>query len=82
MTVEDQAVTESMGGIIDRSQEHLGSADVVVIRVRRRLLRAIKALRESGVTPPGLEELAATASAQVGSCCPPTPIGWPRPPSR
>jgi len=55
VTIEDQAVTESMGGIVDRSQEHLGSSDVMVIRVRRRLLRAIKALRDSGVTPPGLE---------------------------
>ncbi|WP_330350376.1 Rieske 2Fe-2S domain-containing protein [Streptomyces sp. NBC_00582] len=56
VTVEDQAITESMGGIVDRTHEHLGSADVMVIRVRRRMLRAIAALRDKGTTPPGLDD--------------------------
>jgi phthalate 4,5-dioxygenase oxygenase subunit len=52
---QDQAITESMGPIFDRESEHLGSSDVMVIRVRKRLLDAVKALAERGVTPPGVD---------------------------
>jgi phthalate 4,5-dioxygenase len=52
---QDQAVTESMGPIYDRSQEHLGSSDVMLIRVRRRLLAAAEALVSGSATPPGVD---------------------------
>jgi phenylpropionate dioxygenase-like ring-hydroxylating dioxygenase large terminal subunit len=48
---QDQAVTESMGPIYDRSSEHLGSSDAMVIRVRRRLLAAADDLAEHGTVP-------------------------------
>jgi hypothetical protein len=51
---QDDAVITSMGPIMDRTKEHLGTADATIIRVRRRLLEAAKALRERGVTPPGV----------------------------
>jgi phenylpropionate dioxygenase-like ring-hydroxylating dioxygenase large terminal subunit len=54
--LEDRAMTESMGPVLDRSHEHLGSADVMVIRVRRRMLRALHAFVEKGVRPPGVGE--------------------------
>jgi hypothetical protein len=53
---QDQAITESMGPIFDREKEHLGTSDVMVIRVRRRLLDAVRALRDRSVTPPGVDE--------------------------
>jgi hypothetical protein len=53
---QDQAVTSSMGSIYDRSREHLGSSDAMIIRVRRRLLNAVKAFSETGATPPGVDE--------------------------
>jgi phthalate 4,5-dioxygenase len=53
--LEDQAITESMGTIYDRSHEHLGTSDAMVIRTRRRLLNAAKALRENGTIPPGVD---------------------------
>jgi hypothetical protein len=52
---QDQAVTESMGAIYDRSQEHLGSSDAMVIRTRRRLMDAARALVENGTVPPGVD---------------------------
>jgi phthalate 4,5-dioxygenase oxygenase subunit len=52
---QDQAVTESMGTIYDRQLERLGSSDVMVIRVRRRLMEAARALAERSVTPPGVD---------------------------
>jgi phthalate 4,5-dioxygenase oxygenase subunit len=51
--LEDQAITESMGPILDRSNEHLGVADTMVIRTRRRLMGAMQALAEHGTVPPG-----------------------------
>lgn len=53
---QDQAITESMGPIYDRSQEHLGSSDAMVIRVRRRLIASARALAEHGTTPPGVDQ--------------------------
>ena len=39
---QDIAAQESMGRIVDRSQEHLGTSDVAVIRMRRRLLETVR----------------------------------------
>ncbi|HLZ27289.1 MAG TPA: Rieske 2Fe-2S domain-containing protein [Chloroflexota bacterium] len=52
---QDQAITESMGPILDRSTERLGTSDVMVIRVRRRLMEAARALAERDLTPPGVD---------------------------
>jgi len=49
--IQDQAVTETMGGITDHAFEHLAPGDQMIARTRRRLLRAARALRESGVVP-------------------------------
>src|SRR5207245_7518799 len=46
--LQDQAATESMGAIYDRSQEHLGTSDAMIIRTRKRLLDAARALRDNG----------------------------------
>jgi hypothetical protein len=53
--VQDQAVTTSMGAIYDRSSEHLGTSDSMIIQVRRRLLRAAQALEDHGLTPPAVD---------------------------
>ena len=53
--LQDQAITESMGEVYDRGKEHLGSSDTMVIRVRRRLLEAARALEERGETPPAVD---------------------------
>jgi phenylpropionate dioxygenase-like ring-hydroxylating dioxygenase large terminal subunit len=51
--VEDGAMTESMGVIYERSQEHLGTTDAMIIQTRKRLIDAAKALRDRGEEPPG-----------------------------
>ena len=55
LLMQDAAMTTSMGAIFDRSKEHLGSADAMVIQVRRRLLNAVKAHMERGITPSGVD---------------------------
>ncbi len=57
--LQDAAVQESMGPIVDRSLEHLGSSDAAIIRVRRRLLDAARRLADSGDEPPGISDPAA-----------------------
>jgi hypothetical protein len=52
----DSACQESMGPIYDRSSEHLGSSDAGIIRVRRRLMQAARALREIAVEPPAVAQ--------------------------
>jgi hypothetical protein len=49
INVQDRAVQESMGPIVDRSKEHLGPADKAVIQARRLLLDAIRTVRDGGV---------------------------------
>jgi hypothetical protein len=38
---QDQAMTEGMGYVCDRSEEHLGSSDVSIIHMRRLMLRML-----------------------------------------
>ena len=52
---QDMAVTESMGPIMDRTREHLGTTDALIIRTRRRMIEAARALADHGVVPPGVE---------------------------
>jgi phenylpropionate dioxygenase-like ring-hydroxylating dioxygenase large terminal subunit len=52
---QDMAVTESMGSIYDRTKEHLGTTDQMIIRTRRRFMAAARALAEDGTPPPGVD---------------------------
>ena len=51
---QDFAVAEGMGPILDRSREHLGATDVAIIRYRRRMLDAARALDAGQEPPPGV----------------------------
>jgi phthalate 4,5-dioxygenase len=56
--LQDRAMTETMGPIYDRTQEHLGTTDAMVIYVRRRLIDAARALRDRGVAPANVDDAA------------------------
>jgi phthalate 4,5-dioxygenase len=49
--LQDAAMTNSMGTIADRTIEHLGTTDAMIIQVRRKLIGAATLLRDQGVTP-------------------------------
>ncbi|MBV9326879.1 MAG: Rieske 2Fe-2S domain-containing protein [Chloroflexi bacterium] len=55
IAMQDAAITSSMGPIYDRRQERLGTSDAMVIRVRRRLIAAIRAHMQNGAVPPGVD---------------------------
>ena len=48
INLQDRAVQESMGPVVDRKREHLGPADKAVITTRKLLMDAIKAVRDGG----------------------------------
>ena len=53
INTQDHAVQESMGPIVDRSREHLGTTDKAVVTARMLLLQAIKSV-QAGDDPPGV----------------------------
>jgi phthalate 4,5-dioxygenase len=55
VNTQDRAVQESMGPVVDRSQEYLGPADKAIITMRRLLLQAINTV-EAGGDPPAADD--------------------------
>jgi phthalate 4,5-dioxygenase len=53
VNVQDRAIQETMGRIVDRSKEHLGPADKAIIQLRRLLRRAVDTAAAGG-TPAGV----------------------------
>jgi len=64
--LQDQAICESMGPIVDHTLERLAPSDIMIARTRRRLLRAARALREQGTLPPGVEDAEVFRRARSG----------------
>ncbi len=54
--IHDAAVIESMGAVVDRTIEHLGTSDAGIIGVRRRWIEAARALRERGEVPAAVDD--------------------------
>ena len=64
INVHDQWAVESMGEIADRTREHLGTTDKVIMANRRMLLKAIDAVQNNEPAP-GMAD-AARAAAMTG----------------
>ena len=64
--LQDQAITESMGPIVDHTIEHLAPSDQMITRTRRRLLMAARALRAKGTLPPGVRDPEVYRGARSG----------------
>jgi phenylpropionate dioxygenase-like ring-hydroxylating dioxygenase large terminal subunit len=52
---QDASLQESMGPIVDRTKERLVSSDTGIIKARQKLRKAVEALREEGIAPPGVD---------------------------
>lgn len=64
--LQDQAIIESMGTIVDRSLEHLASSDRMVMLTRRALLAAAREYAKTGKLPPVLDDTSLSANARGG----------------
>ena len=74
--LQDQAITESMGPIVDHEFEHLAPSDQMITRTRRRLLMAARALRERGTAPPGADNPEVYRGARSGYLVSPDQSPW------
>jgi hypothetical protein len=61
INLHDQWAVESMGAIQDRTREHLGTSDKVIMAHRRMLLSAIQTVRAGGRPPMALDAQQAAA---------------------
>ncbi len=73
--VQDQAVTESMGGIVDRSFENLAPSDIAVARNRRMLLNTLRAFKD-GARPPAADRPELYAHVRGGFYTTTQPGDW------
>jgi phthalate 4,5-dioxygenase len=55
IAIQDASLQESMGPIVDRTKERLVPADGGIVKARQKLRKAALALRNDGVTPPGVD---------------------------
>jgi hypothetical protein len=55
INLQDSGIQESMGSIIDRTKEHLGQTDSMIIQMRRRMMRSAQTLLETGQSPPEID---------------------------
>jgi hypothetical protein len=67
ITIQDQAVTESMGPITDHDFEHLAPTDQMIARTRRIALMAARAWRDKKVLPPSAAQPDVFMGARAGS---------------
>lgn len=73
INLHDQWAVESMGAIQDRTREHLGTSDKVIMAYRRTLLKAIETVQAGG-TPPmvlNIEQAAVLAGPDTIDCIAP-----------
>jgi len=73
---QDQAVTESMGPVTDHLHEHLGPSDLMIMRTRRRLLKAARALAKEGAVPPGVDNPEIMYPVRSGDFITDAGTGW------
>jgi hypothetical protein len=74
IAMQDVAMQESMGRIVDRELEHLGTSDAGIIAARRRLMSEARALAETGEPPSGLDP--ASHRVRSTSAVLPTDVSW------
>ncbi|MDB5777450.1 MAG: cbaA [Herbaspirillum sp.] len=55
IAIQDSSLQESMGPVADRTKENLVSTDNGIIMARHRLFKAVTALKDKGIAPPGVE---------------------------
>ncbi len=73
INLHDQWAVESMGAIADRTREHLGTSDKVIMANRRLLLKAIATVQQGGAPPMVLtaEQAAALTGPDTMDCIAP-----------
>jgi phthalate 4,5-dioxygenase oxygenase subunit len=75
LVLEDVAIQESQGAIVDRSKERLGTSDLAVVRTRRLLLDTVRG-HQAGGSPLGADIGAALKSSSGLAFTIPADVDW------
>lgn len=73
---QDTALQEGMGPIYDREQEHLGTTDRGIIRMRQCIIRAAKSYEDGEIMPPGSQDPNAYLVRSAGVVVPTSAGDW------
>jgi phenylpropionate dioxygenase-like ring-hydroxylating dioxygenase large terminal subunit len=73
--LQDHAITESMGPIVDHAREHLVASDSMIVQTRRRILNALDA-HAAGGGAPAVDAPQAYAQPRCGDCLAPEAASW------
>jgi len=74
--LQDQAVVESMGAIVDRTLEFLTPSDRMVATTRRCILRLLAQMEDEAASPPGVLDPEVSQGARSGAYLAPAEQGW------
>ncbi|HUC63682.1 MAG TPA: Rieske 2Fe-2S domain-containing protein [Alphaproteobacteria bacterium] len=74
--LQDQAVQENMGRIVDRTIETLAPSDLMVVLTRRVMLKALRDYRETGKLPAVLDDPSLCRGARGGDVLSPAGTPW------
>ena len=74
--LQDQAITESMGPIVDHAWENLAPSDLMIARTRRRIAGAVRKFAKDGKPPPGAADPKLYLRARSGDFFAPKDKGW------
>ena len=72
--LQDQATTEGMGSVIDRTKENLGNSDLMIARTRHRMIRACLDMMEG--TLPATVDNPALYRTRSGGTLLPRSVDW------
>ena len=76
LDIQDTAVTESMGPIVNHDRELLVPTDLLVVRTRRRLLKVSQVFRETGELPSSIDDPDAYRDVWSGYIMAPNESDW------
>jgi hypothetical protein len=74
--LQDQAIVESMGPLVDRSREFLTPSDRMVAFTRRHILRLLAQLEDELASPPGALDPEVMQGARSGAYLAPADQDW------
>jgi hypothetical protein len=74
--MQDQAVQESMGAILERNLEHLAPSDSMITRVRRQMIRMATQHAKDGTLPPSVDGADLYANVRGGQMVASTDADW------
>ena len=76
IVVQDHAINEGMGPIVDRTFEQLAPSDMMINRVRRMLIKAARAHAKDGTAPASASDPHVYYGIRSGQYVAPADMNW------